>query len=219
MARQYAKSAAVQRTILEACSAAFGESGFHGVSMAEIARRARISHTGLLHHFPRKEALLTAILDLQDERTGAAMQERRGGLRELDPVDLLREMIGTLFDQSPEVGIVELGAVLSGEATSLSHPAHDYFRDRYRDVRHYLSRQFARLAAEGRVSSSLDADQLAALLVATVEGLHKQWLYERDDTVAVTAVVEGMLASLVPELRAGSSSTMKAEPGESQSAV
>jgi AcrR family transcriptional regulator len=205
MARQYAKSAAVQRTILEACSAAFGESGFHGVSMAEIARRAGISHTGLLHHFPRKEALLTAILALQDERTAEQMHER-GRSADRDPVDVLREMVVSLMDEEPEVGIVELSAVLSGEATSLSHPAHAYFQGRYRNIRRYVGRQFARLAEEGRLASTQDAEHLAALLIASVEGLHQQWLYERDATVPIAAIVEGLLAALIPELRGEHSS-------------
>jgi AcrR family transcriptional regulator len=215
MARQYAKTAAVRRSILEACSAAFGESGFHGVSMAGIARRAGISHTGLVHHFPRKEDLLTAILALQDERT--AEQMHAGGVSAAaDPVDVLREMAVTLVDREPEVGIVELSAVLSGEATSLSHPAHGYFQGRYRDIRRYVGRQFARLADEGRLSSSLDADQLAALLIAGTEGLHQQWLYERDDTVSVPVIIEGLLAAFVPELRVAGPPRAPEAPGGAQ---
>jgi len=71
----YAKSVEVKRGILEACIAAFGSGGFHGASMAEIARRAGISHTGLLYHFPQKEALLTAVLEMQDQRAAAYLEK------------------------------------------------------------------------------------------------------------------------------------------------
>jgi len=202
MARQYAKSAAVRQTILEACSAAFGEAGFHGASMSEIARRAGISHTGLVHHFPRKEDLLTAILDLEDRRTAEFMHDRGRFDIDRDPVEILRGVLANLVEREPEVGIVELNAVLSGEATAVSHPAHDYFRDRYRNVRRFLGRQFTRLAEEGRLATSLDAGQLAALMVASAEGVHLQWLYERGDALAVEPIVEGLLAGIVPELRA-----------------
>lgn len=200
MSRQYAKTAAVRRAILEACSAAFGESGFHGSSMAEIARRADISHTGLVHHFPRKEDLLTAILDLQDARTAEYLRNRGRLPAGDDPVDVLRGMVATLVEREPAVGIVELNAVLSGEATAASHPAHGYFRDRYRDVRHYLSRQFAKLAVQGRLDSTLSPDRLAALVIAVVEGVHLQWLYERDEALAADVIVESVLAAVVPEL-------------------
>ena len=48
---QYAKTAAVRQRIIESCVDAFSQTGFHGATMKDIARRAGISQTGLLHHF------------------------------------------------------------------------------------------------------------------------------------------------------------------------
>ncbi|MCT9821365.1 TetR/AcrR family transcriptional regulator [Microbacterium sp. W1N] len=196
---QYAKSAAVREGIIEACLSAFGDSGFHGASMAEIARRAGISHTGLLHHFPRKEALLTAVLDLQDRRSAAYLAEHSAFEPGSDPLVLLRGMATALIDRDRQPGLVELTAVLSGEATRPGHPAHDYFAQRYRNIRSFMTRLFARLRDEGRLSTTLPADALAALVIAAMDGLHTQWLYDRS-AIDVDGTVQDFFASLVPEL-------------------
>lgn len=195
----YAKTAEVRRGILDACLSAFGDAGFHGASMAEIARRAGISHTGLLHHFPRKESLLTAVLDLQDKRSAAYLAEHSALDTGSDPVALLRGMAATLVDRDHKPGLVELTAVLSGEATRLGHPAHDYFAERYRDIRRFMTRLFTRLRDEGRLSSELAPETLAAVVIAAMDGLHTQWLYDRAE-IDVDAMVEALLTSIVPEL-------------------
>ncbi len=201
MPREYAKTAGVRRTIVIACAAAFGESGFHGASMAEIARRAGISHTGLLHHFPRKENLLTAVLELQDERSARFLQEHGTFGPERDPVIVLRGMVRTLVERDRHAGLVELGAVLTGEAAASAHPAHDHFARRYADIRRFLSRLYVRLQAEGRLAGEVSPDELAAATIALSEGLHLQWLYSSDRRPDVDTVLIAVLGSFVPELR------------------
>ena len=198
---QYAKTAEVRRGILDACLSAFGDAGFHGASMAEIARRAGISHTGLLHHFPRKEALLTAVLDLQDQRSADYLLAHSALEPDADPLDLLRGMADSLVDRDRRPGIVELTAVLTGEATVPTHPAHAHFAERYRNVRSFMTRLLERLRAEGRLASPLPPPTLAAVVIAVLDGLHTQWLYDRDG-IDVDAAVQSFLATIVPELAA-----------------
>ena len=50
----YAKGRAKLRDILDQATALFGEAGYRGTSLREIAARCGISHPGLLHHFPTK---------------------------------------------------------------------------------------------------------------------------------------------------------------------
>ncbi|MGY2061863.1 TetR/AcrR family transcriptional regulator, partial [Nocardia gipuzkoensis] len=52
--------------ILEVALKTFAENGFRGASIAEIADRCGLSQPGLLHHFPTKAALLSAVLDYRD---------------------------------------------------------------------------------------------------------------------------------------------------------
>lgn len=199
MARQYSKTARVQRTIVDACVTAFGESGFHGATMADIARRAGISHTGLLHHFPRKEDLLTAVLDLQDERAEDYLAEHDARSLDADPVEVLRGLVAVLSERNRAVGLVELSAVLTGEATATTHPAHAYFTRRYDQNRRFLGRLFADLRGQNRLASALPAELLAATTIAVLDGLHTQWLYERE-TIDVDAIIQAHLASIVPEM-------------------
>ncbi len=49
--------------LLSAAEAAFADQGFHGASLNAIARAARLSNPGLIHHFPNKAALYLALLD------------------------------------------------------------------------------------------------------------------------------------------------------------
>lgn len=201
MARQYAKSAGVRQSIIAACSAAFGESGFHGASMAEIARRAGISHTGLLHHFPRKEDLLTAVLQLQDERSATYLADHGTFGPGSDPVVVLRGMVATLVERDRHAGLVELSAVLTGEASASAHPAHDHFSARFANIRRFLGRLFSQLQDEGRLTGGVTPDELAAATIALTDGLHLQWLYSPNRALDVDAVLRAVLGSFVPELR------------------
>lgn len=197
---QYAKTAGVRRGILEACLMIFGESGFHGASMAEIARRAGISHTGLLHHFPRKEDLLMAVLAMQDEHSADYLARNSTLDPDADPLDILRGMASTLIEREQRIGLMELSAVLTGEATAPGHPAHDYFATRYRNIRSFMTRLFTRLDDAGRLSTDLPAAQLAALMIAVTDGLHTQWLFDRT-AIDVDACVTGLMAAFIPELK------------------
>lgn len=196
---QYAKTAAVRRGILDACLSIFGESGFHGASMAEIARRAGISHTGLLHHFPRKEDLLMAVLELQDERSADYLAKNAALDTDADALDVLRGMAATLIERDQRIGLVELSAVLTGEATAARHPAHDYFERRYRNIRSFMTRLFTRLRDDGRLATDLPPAQLAAITIAATDGLHTQWLFDRR-AIDVDACVTSLMATFVPEV-------------------
>ncbi|MFF4465167.1 MULTISPECIES: TetR/AcrR family transcriptional regulator [unclassified Streptomyces] len=59
----HAKTAAIKRQIVDACTEAFGETGLYGATMKDIAKRAGISYTGLLHHFACKVDLLAVIVE------------------------------------------------------------------------------------------------------------------------------------------------------------
>lgn len=49
---------------LAAALSAFAEHGYHGTSVRDIAARAGLSVPGLYHHYPSKQSLLQALLEL-----------------------------------------------------------------------------------------------------------------------------------------------------------
>lgn len=194
----YAKSVEVQQRILDACIAAFDEVGFHGVSMAAIARRVGISHNGLLHHYPDKHALLAAVLEREDLRAAAYIEAHRLEAA-IDGVELLRSLIDGLHDGAGPLGVRELSVVLSAEATSQSHPGHVGFGTRYASIRRFLTRLFQRLHDDGQLATSGPPDVIALAAVALLEGLQKQALFDPELDIAAAATT--LLSPLVPALR------------------
>jgi AcrR family transcriptional regulator len=192
----YAKTTETRRRIVAACAEAFGESGFTAATMADVARRAGISHTGLLHHFPTKEALLVAVLAERYRRSGEQLADRRA----LDPGDhpfeSLRGLLELMHAEESEAGILELGAVLAGEATVASHPAHDFFATRLASARRFYAQVFAGLAARGRLRGDIPPERLAVMTTAMLDGLRTQWLYDRD-AVDVHETITAFLRTVV----------------------
>lgn len=68
----YAKTAARRADIIRAARDGFAERGFAQSSLRDIAERAGITHTGLLHHFRTKDELLAELMRLWAELTVAA---------------------------------------------------------------------------------------------------------------------------------------------------
>ncbi|RSM43166.1 TetR/AcrR family transcriptional regulator [Amycolatopsis balhimycina DSM 5908] len=195
----YAKSAEVRRKILEACIDAFGQTGFYGATTKDIAQRAGISHTGLRHHFPTKEDLLAALLELRDERSKEILMSAQVLDPRVGPLDALRGMLARLVDDELKPGLMELHCVLSGEATSPDHPAHEYYAKRYRDLRQFYTETFAELADRGELRSTFEPDMLATMVISLINGLQAQWLFNRD-TVHIEHTLRKFLTSVVPAL-------------------
>ncbi len=109
----YAKGRAKRTEILDQAMALFGEAGYRGASLRVIATRCGISHPGLLHHFPTKEALLLAVLQRRDDVDDEwlALGVTRG-------VDHLRRLVDLAELNAKRRGIVELFSVVAAEATS-----------------------------------------------------------------------------------------------------
>jgi AcrR family transcriptional regulator len=178
----YAKGRAKRREIIDHAVALFGEVGYRGASLREIAARSGISHPGLLHHFPTKESLLLAVLAHRDEIDGEwlSMDGTTG-------MDTLRRLVGLVSLNATRRGIVELFAVLSAEATSPEHPAHAFFVERYRNAVEGAELTYAQVRDEGRLRVGIDPGEAARQIIALMDGLQVQWLL--DDRVTDMAAV------------------------------
>ncbi|MFI7633419.1 TetR/AcrR family transcriptional regulator [Nonomuraea sp. NPDC049400] len=195
----YAKTAAIRRRVVEACVDAFGQTGFYGATMKDIAKRAGISYTGLLHHFSSKEELLAAVLALRDERGTAYLESAHALDPTANPVESLRGMLSVIVDNELQPGLMELHCVVSGEATSPDHPAHAYYAERYRMLRRFFGMAFQSLAERGELRSSSDPETLATMTIALINGVQAQWLFDRDSVQMERAIREFLVAA-VPAL-------------------
>ena len=88
--------------------------------------------------------------------------------------------------------------MLSGEATAADHPGHQYFRQRYAWVRELTEEAVVEGQARGELRADLDATEVARTMIALLDGLQIQWLYEDggfDMTVPLRSYVRGLRAS------------------------
>jgi AcrR family transcriptional regulator len=175
--RGYAKGRAKRAEIIERATALFGEVGYRGSSLREIAARCGISHPGLLHHFPTKEALLTAVLEHRDEQ-----DVERYFTSAVGGVEQLRRVVRLAARNETRRGIVELYAVLSAEATAADHPAHDFFVRRYRAAVAAMRAAYQQARADGELREGVDPEVAARELVALMDGLQLQWLLDKGAT-------------------------------------
>ncbi|GIM98143.1 TetR/AcrR family transcriptional regulator [Paractinoplanes toevensis] len=183
----YAKGRAKRRDILDQATALFGEAGYRGTSLREIAARCDISHPGLLHHFPTKESLLLAVLEHRDEVDAEwiTLGDPRGAAA-------LRRLVDLVRLNATRRGIVELFTVLSAEATAAEHPAHAYFVNRYRDLVRDLETAYSTAAVAGDLRPGVDPALAARELIALMDGLQIQWLLD-DTSVDMAATVDAHL--------------------------
>jgi len=187
---EYAKTADRRSEILDAAIKVFSESGFHGGSLREIAERVGLSQPGLLHHFANKEKLLEAVLTYRDD-----LARDRMGPDLPTGLALIDALIDLTTYNATTPGLVAIFAVLSGEATAIDHPGHQFFRRRYAWVRELTEAAVVEGQACGDLRPELEPAEVSRTLIALLDGLQIQWLYEDggfDMTVPLRAYVRGL---------------------------
>jgi AcrR family transcriptional regulator len=97
--------------LLDAAAWAFGEKGYDGATMTEIAARADTAIGSLYQFFPSKEALADALLTRYGERLEAGLQQIESRAAALGPaglaaalVDLMLELRG---DRASAIALLE----------------------------------------------------------------------------------------------------------------
>ncbi|MBB1155013.1 MULTISPECIES: TetR/AcrR family transcriptional regulator [Amycolatopsis] len=171
MSEGYLKGRIRRDDIVSAAAVVYGEAGYHASSLREIAKRAGITHAGLLYHFPTKEALLAAVLERRDAEDAVREQ-----LSAPPGLEVLRRFIALAEHNVRHRGIVELYSRLAAEAISEDHPAHAYFARHYREARDSIAQSFHALAETGELRPGADPDLAALTFIALMDGLQVQWL-------------------------------------------
>ncbi|KND30194.1 TetR/AcrR family transcriptional regulator [Streptomyces acidiscabies] len=188
----YAKSLARRAEIVQAARESFVEHGFAKASLRDIAERAGITHTGLLHHFRNKDEILAAVLaerDAEEWRQGADFIESS------DQLGPYFEQLLRHHQQAPE--LMRLWIELAAAASRPDHSAHAYFVERYERSR----ATFTEGVHEGRTGVSLrpgvSPESASMLLNAVLHGLQLQWLL--DPSLDITRPVRDFVRLLLEE--------------------
>lgn len=171
---KYRKTVQTRARILEAALAVFGEQGFEAGSLREVAERAGISQAGLLHHFPSKVAVLSAVLQRRDERAAAGVDGLDGIHQLASALDFARASAEVPFE-------IDLFAVLSAEATRAEHPANSYMRRRYHWVSEIFVNGLLQAREAGHLQDWVDPAETASQFIALWDGLQLQWLLQVGD--------------------------------------
>ncbi len=160
--------------VIHAAIRFFGQYGYHGARLADIAREAGVTEPGLLHHFPSKEHLFMEVLAERDrldhEQYDPGLHREAG-----DPLKPLEELV---HHNETLPGLVQLFTVLVAESIDEQHPGHDFFRRRYEGLRDQTIEVLKKAQGRGEVRTDIPAEDLVIMLFAMMDGLQIQWLYE-----------------------------------------
>jgi AcrR family transcriptional regulator len=194
-AKPNARGSSTREVILTAAARYFSEHGYRGTSTAAIAAAADLSEPGLLHHFGSKNGLLMALLEMRyafDEQKFLAD-------RELEGLSLLPLLLALVEENVRQPESLRLTMVILAESISKSHPAHDYFKQRYARARGILERHLEDARRQGFLRRDVATPGLAAVLLAAMDGLQLQWLLDPSvDMVESFAVLMRVLAAALP---------------------
>jgi AcrR family transcriptional regulator len=158
--------------ILDAATRLIAESGFYGISLQNVADEVGITQAGLLHYVKNKDGLLELLVEQQYDRQGTPADFIASG----DPAAVhpdgpsfpayCRYLVG--FNATrPE--LIKLYMVLSTEAASAAHPAHDYFATRPTAVWDFYTQTPWRLPPS--VGSFEDIRHLVEMSLEAMDGI------------------------------------------------
>jgi AcrR family transcriptional regulator len=183
---EYPEGARRKAAIIQAATKFFALNGYRDASLASIASAAGLTQPGLLHHFPSKPELLLAVLRDRERRDKTLVADAIKANQD-DVVGLLNVLVA---HNAAEQSETLLHTVISAEATSPSHPAHEFFVNRYTRVRKALTRSIGKQAA----GSDMTEDQITALAticMAVMDGLQIAWLLDPEIDMAKNFEVFG----------------------------
>jgi AcrR family transcriptional regulator len=173
---QAERTRASREKIIEAATELFSQQGFRGAKMADIAKAADLTEPGLLHHFPSKTALLTAVLAERDRANDERFHIYLAGENQ----DLLASLLKLAEHNETVPGLVQLFTILAAESIQEQHPGHDFFQRRYEAVRAQGVAVLRQAQARGEVRVDVAAEDLIVMVFAMMDGLQIQWLYDPD---------------------------------------
>ncbi len=151
-----ARGKATRELILTEATSLFALYGYRGTSLRDISERVGISHPGMLHHFPHKEALLNAVLMRSREIfMGIVSNFMRDGLT----------MEGIKAWHSEVYVEAVLISVLRSEAVNPDHPGREILFDMENEVVGMLTEYFQHMKDQGFFLETADPAWAARTLL------------------------------------------------------
>ncbi len=161
------RSEATKQKIIQAAHAEFLENGFHGATIASIAKRAGVASQTVYFVFHNKVALISAVIDNavlgEDEPTAPQESSWWAAMEaEADAAEATRIMIrgsAAIFARASAIAEILRAAALTDEEVRRTHEHHETLRDvGFRQV-------IESLAAKGRLKKGLDIESATDVLM------------------------------------------------------
>ena len=157
--------------VLRAAIDAFVETGYHGSTMRDLAARAKMSVPGIYHHYPDKQALLVAILDLtMSELHWRVAAARTGAETGLQEVRLIVEALALFHTHRQKLAFI--GA---SEMRSLTAANRQRIADSRNQLQHILDAAITRASRQGDVRGVPGDRRIAGRAIATMCTSLPQW--------------------------------------------
>lgn len=101
-----------RQQILDAAAACFVREGFHGASIARIAKAASMSPGNLYHFFPGKEAMIAALVQQRLDQSLALFAEIEAAV---DPLQAMLDRVAVTLEQQTDPDQAALGLEILAE--------------------------------------------------------------------------------------------------------
>jgi AcrR family transcriptional regulator len=164
------KGEKTKTAILGQAAELFNIQGYSGSSMADIMQATGLQKGGIYRHFESKENLALEAFDYAFDLVKRRMAEALSGKR--DPLDRLFAIIH-FFDSYLETPPLKGGCIVLNTAIE-SDDTHPLLRDRARQGmdlwRTLIRRTVAKGIERGEMRPEVDPDEIATLIIATIEG-------------------------------------------------
>jgi AcrR family transcriptional regulator len=164
----------------------FGSRGFRNGSLREIAERVGLTQPALIHHFGSKLGLFMEVLHWHASEAVAVQSQ----------LPFKEEILAVVEHGDSNREFIRLFTTISSEATDPSHPAHEYWVARYREVQERWKAAIQAAQKDASIDPNVDADVAARLIIAALDGLNVQWLL--GTTEEMRGDIAYLLAALVP---------------------
>lgn len=167
MTTRMEKRAGRRQAILDAAASAFAARGFQGAGIAEIAAAAEVAPANLYRYFPSKDAMVQAIVAAQRPEIDALRATSEAGR---NPRGALLHFAAALTRRAAAPAMSALWLEILAEAARNPAVAR-LLREDDGNLLSAFGMLVRRAIAAGEVRPGLDADSVARLAIALMDGI------------------------------------------------
>ncbi len=160
------KGARTRARIVEEAAALIHERGVAGTTLDDVKVAADVSGSQMYHYFPDKNELVQAVIDYQAD---TIVDRNRHALDGANGVEAWRNMVITAARRTRAKGGCQLGSLV-GQLAESDPEARALIAAGFDQWTAAMSDGLGSLAADGKLPSDIDPDDLATTLLATLQG-------------------------------------------------